>query len=140
MKRKRVLLAAAVLLVLLGAGGGLLRAHRANRVVSKWQRRVENGLSVSSTPEDAKEHLESLGFEVVRWNPHDPRGWIGAQESGSSADPHRSLVVIGFKNNETPWPLRTEPWIQATVEFDLNRAYQGSEVELWAIAIGKQTR
>ena len=140
MKREHLIAAAVVLMVLLVAGGELLRAHRANLVVSEWQLRVESTLSASSTPENAKEQLESLGFEVVRWNPQDPRGWIGARESGSSAHPHRSRVVMGFKSNETRWPLRTEPWIKAVVQFELAEAYQHSEVSLCPIGIGKKDR
>lgn len=134
MKRWRLILIGLVVLGGLGEGWDWLRARRAASIASEWQACLESCLSSPISLEDARECLETAGFQVVRWNPHIPTGWIGYQEELTPKETRRTLVVLGSRRNESFWPRRQDRWLWATVHFDLSREYLGVEVDLSPIA------
>ncbi|HEV7298038.1 MAG TPA: hypothetical protein VGN72_01645 [Tepidisphaeraceae bacterium] len=68
--------------------------------------------SASTAPEDARRWLEFHGFRVIVWNPHDSRGYVGMQQSGSN---ERRAIVQGQRQMRDG----AEPtWLDLTFRFN----------------------
>ncbi len=76
--------------------------------------------SAATTPDDARQWLESNGYHVVIWFPHHPRGFIGSEESISEG---KHLIVQGQRQiRQGGWPLQPT-WMNLTFRFTLHREF-----------------
>ena len=87
MKHKRAILICVAAVVILDVGFRLLQWRQATCVVEKWKTRLESSLSSSASFEDARQCLESNGFDVAAVELHTyQREWIGLEEHCSDKE------------------------------------------------------
>jgi hypothetical protein len=127
-KKKRVLIAL-VAIVLAMNTGELYRSFDSWAVSGEASRERSAALastSTATTPDDARRWLESNGYRVVIWNPHQTRGFIGMEYSSSDGD---HLISMGQKQvRRGGWPL--EPvWLDLTFRFKTDGTFEDVQVE-----------
>src|SRR5262249_6365223 len=66
-------------------------------------------------PADAKQWLASNGFHVVVWNPHDPNGFVGTEDSMDGV----YLIVMGQRQIRHDSWLAEPMWLNLTFRFTL---------------------
>lgn len=118
--RKRLVILIVTLALTAGFAAEAYR-HFDRRVLAREADLARSSASASAspaiTPEDARRWLESHGYRVILWNPHDPRGFVGIQDS--SADGKLAIVQGQRQLREGKW-LISPAWLNLTFRFSLD--------------------
>jgi hypothetical protein len=119
-RTKRLLLAIVAVVVAVPAGLWAYRFFDGRAVFHAVVQAREAALSTTSsatTPEDARQWLQSNGYHVVIWIPYRKRGFIGSEESTSEG---KHLIVLGQRQiRRGGWPLQPT-WINLTFRFTIH--------------------
>jgi hypothetical protein len=83
--------------------------------------------SPATTPDDARRWLETNGYRVILWNPHDPRGFVGYQ-SGTGGD---FVIVQGQRQIRHGKWVGKPTWLNVTFRFTFDRAFHDVEADQW---------
>src|SRR5262249_48804070 len=133
--RKRLLIGFVVFGVVLGLA---LQAHQFidDRAIARETDETRNlaiaSASPSTTPDDARRWLESNGYRVIIWNPHDPRGFVGKQESSVDG---RHVIVEGQRQiRRGDWLVKPR-WLNLTFRFTLDGAFHDVQAAPWPLEI-----
>jgi hypothetical protein len=85
--------------------------------------------SPAMVPADAREWLESNGFQVVIWNPHDPNGFVGLREHDAGNQRSKNLIVEGQRQvRQEGWMVEPK-WLNLTFLFTLDGKFQDVEAK-----------
>jgi len=96
---------------------GIVDRRAITREVEQARAAALASTSPTTVPADARRWLESNGFHVVVWNPHEPHGYVGMQESTSDG---RHLIVEGQRQiRQASW-LGEPTWLNLTFRFTLD--------------------
>jgi hypothetical protein len=88
--------------------------------------------SPATVPDDAHRWLESNGYRVIIWNPHDPRGFVGIQESSVDG---KYVIVEGQRQiRRGDWLVKPR-WLNLTFRFRLDGAFHDVQARPWPLEI-----
>ncbi len=117
-RHKRLIILSAVMLALI-SGLQELYLYISNRSIQResaeWLTKAIQASSSDTKFDDARSWLTSNGFEILVWNPHSERGFIGERQVCKNGSEARYLCVIGQRCTRTEGIMHDPAW--ATVVF-----------------------
>jgi hypothetical protein len=127
--RKKLLIGFAVAVVGAGLGSEGYRFLDRRAVASEAleaKNAATASVNSSATVDDARQWLEANGYRVIVWNPHDPRGFVGQQESSTDGT---HVIVQGQRQIRTGhWPSHPT-WLDLTFRFKVEGAFFDVQAE-----------
>ena len=100
-----------------------------------WLRHAQRSALADMTYDDARRWLDSHGFGVIHWNPHDDRGWIGQGEITSQGSTQYRSCVQGGRQLTSGNILWDPIWVDLTFIFHRDGAFDRVEMATRSLAI-----
>jgi hypothetical protein len=114
----------AVILVMALFLAKFLTDVQAGQDAKRWLANAQQDTGSTTTPDDVRQWLVDNGFDVMVWNPHQERGWIGYEHKDDEAIYY---VVQGSRPLIQGGLLSDASWLDLRFRFSLDRNFQDVE-------------